>query len=50
MLLEEESDDLDFELGVDVGGIKSPSVTSMLGSMIASLHGIKEYLTLKIMG
>lgn len=45
-----ESDDSNLEIGADIGGPRSPRVASMLGSMIASLHGVKKYLTLKVIG
>lgn len=48
MLSGEESDGSDLELGADVDGLESPRVVGTLGSMIASLHGAKKYLTFKV--
>jgi len=45
-----ESDDSDLEMGADICGLGSPRVAGTLGSMIASLHGVKKYLTLKVIG
>lgn len=50
MLSGEESNGSDLELGVDVDGLELPRVAGTLGSMIASLHGAKKYLTLKVVG
>lgn len=50
MYLVGESNDSNLELGADVGGTESLRVVGMLGSMITSLHGVKKYLTLNIMG
>lgn len=47
---ENESEDLDLELGVDTLEQGSPRAEGTLGSMISSLHGVKKYLTLKIVG
>lgn len=42
------SDDLDIEVGTDTLDLGPPRVEGTVGSMIASLHGVKEYLTLKV--
>lgn len=49
MILGGESNNFDLDLGIDVGGPKSPQ-EGTLGSMIDSLHSMKKYLILKIIG
>jgi len=49
-VLFEESDNSDLDLGVDILDQESPKVEGSLGSMIASLHRVKKYLTLKVVG
>ena len=39
-----------FRLGMDTLDHGSPRVEGTLGSMIASLHKVKKYLTLKVIG
>lgn len=43
-------DDLDLEIGINTLDHDSPHIEGTLGSMVASLHGVKKYLTLKIVG
>lgn len=50
VFLEDEPDDSDLELGADTMELGSPRVEGTIESMITSLHGVKKYLTLNIMG
>lgn len=48
VFLKDDSDDSVLEIGVDT--LNKARAEGTLGSMIASLHGVKKYLTLKVMG
>lgn len=46
-----EEDDSNLVLGMDMlDQTKGPKVEASLGSIIASLHGVKEYLMLMVVG
>lgn len=44
------SNDSDLEVGTNMLDQGQPRVEGMVGNMIASLHGVKRYLTLKVIG
>lgn len=49
--MNEEEDDSNQDLGMDMlDQTEAPKVEASLGSMIASLHGGKKYLMLKVVG
>lgn len=50
MFLKDESNDLDLELGMEILDQEEFRVEGTLRSMITSLHGVKKYLTLKVLG
>lgn len=46
----EETNDSYLDLGMDMLDQEAPKAKGSLWSMIASLHGVKKYLTLKVVG
>lgn len=44
------SDDSNLEVGMNLPKLRQPQVEGTLGSMIASMHGVKKYITLKVIG
>lgn len=50
VFLEDELDDSNLEIRVDTLYQDSSQVEGTLGIMVASLHGVKKYLTLNIVG
>jgi len=47
---DEEIDELELDLGMDTLDEGTPNEEGSLGIMITSLHGVKKYLTLKVVG
>lgn len=45
-----EEDDLDLDISKEILDQEAPKEKTLLGSMIASLHGVKMYLMLKVVG
>ena len=45
-----ESEESDLNFGVDMLDQEASKAEGTLGSMVASLHGVKKYLTLRVVG